>query len=63
MNARRLLLNIVAGIALMLALSASAVAAPEGRATAPEGQITIAVHVTLAPTWFDPAETPGVVTA
>src|SRR5881396_860255 len=31
-------------------------------AAAPEGQITIAVHVSLAPTWFDPAETPGVIT-
>src|SRR5262245_64275071 len=29
---------------------------------APEGQITFAVHVSLAPTWFDPAETPGVIT-
>src|SRR5438093_3181224 len=31
-------------------------------AAAPEGQLTIAVHVSLAPTWFDPAETPGVIT-
>src|SRR6266446_3784327 len=30
--------------------------------TAPEGQIAIAVHVSLAPAWFDPAETPGVIT-
>jgi peptide/nickel transport system substrate-binding protein len=29
-------------------------------AAAPEGQLTWAVHVTLAPTWFDPAETPGI---
>src|SRR5438876_4323138 len=29
---------------------------------APEGQMTWAVHVSLAPTWFDPAETPGVIT-
>ncbi|MGE3541436.1 MAG: ABC transporter substrate-binding protein [Candidatus Tectimicrobiota bacterium] len=28
----------------------------------PAGQVTIAVHVTLAPTWFDPAETPGIIT-
>ena len=26
------------------------------------GQMTWAVHVTIAPTWFDPAETPGVIT-
>jgi peptide/nickel transport system substrate-binding protein len=31
-------------------------------AAAPEGQITFAVHVSLAPAWFDPAETPGVIT-
>ena len=28
----------------------------------PQGQLTWAVHTTLAPTWFDPAETPGIVT-
>ena len=31
-------------------------------AAAPEGQATWAIHVSLAPTWFDPAETPGVIT-
>ena len=31
-------------------------------AAAPEGQVTFAATVTLAPTWFDPAETPGVIT-
>ena len=29
---------------------------------APEGPITFAVHISLAPTWFDPAETAGVIT-
>jgi peptide/nickel transport system substrate-binding protein len=28
----------------------------------PTGQMTWAVHVSIAPTWFDPAETPGVIT-
>jgi peptide/nickel transport system substrate-binding protein len=28
----------------------------------PSGQITYAAHVTVAPTWFDPAETPPVIT-
>jgi peptide/nickel transport system substrate-binding protein len=37
-------------------------AGPEGRSDAPAGQITFAITVTLAPTWFDPAETPGVIT-
>ena len=31
-------------------------------AAAPEGQMTWGVHITLAPTWFDPAETPGIAT-
>ena len=37
---------------------AAAPAAKDG----PGGQMTWAVHVTIAPTWFEPAETPGVVT-
>jgi peptide/nickel transport system substrate-binding protein len=28
----------------------------------PEGTMTWALHVTIAPTWLDPAETPGVIT-
>jgi peptide/nickel transport system substrate-binding protein len=32
------------------------------RAAGPEGQLTWAVHVTLTPTWFDPAETSGIIT-
>jgi peptide/nickel transport system substrate-binding protein len=36
----------------------AAPAAKDGAA----GQMTWAVHVTIAPTWFDPAETPGIVT-
>ena len=28
----------------------------------PQGQLTWGVHTTLAPTWFDPAETPGIIT-
>src|SRR5215467_1893437 len=29
---------------------------------APDGQITIGSHVSLAPIWFDPAETAGIIT-
>jgi peptide/nickel transport system substrate-binding protein len=29
---------------------------------APEGQMTWGVHISLAPTWFDPAETLGIIT-
>src|SRR3974390_2007549 len=31
-------------------------------ATQPEGQLTVAVHFPLAPTLFEPAETPGLIT-
>jgi peptide/nickel transport system substrate-binding protein len=48
-------------LAVLLALFAILVAASPG-AAAPEGQMTWAVHVSLAPTWFDPAETPGIAT-
>ncbi len=52
MNART-----VVAILLLLTLCtwSSAVAAPEG-------QLTTAVHVSMAPTWFDPAETVGIIT-
>jgi peptide/nickel transport system substrate-binding protein len=32
------------------------------RAAAPSGQLTWAIHVSLAPTWFDPADTQGIIT-
>ncbi len=38
------------------------VALPPRADAAPEGQLTWGVHITLAPTWFDPAETPGMIT-
>ncbi len=28
----------------------------------PSGQMSWAIHVTIAPTWFDPSETPGIIT-
>src|SRR6187200_1528883 len=31
-------------------------------ATGPQGELVWAVHTSLAPTWFDPAETPGIIT-
>lgn len=33
-----------------------------GAAAAPQGELVWAVHTTLAPTWFDPAETQGIIT-
>src|SRR5439155_745541 len=44
-------------VALLLAL-----VAPTAAPAAPEGELTWAVHVSLAPTWFDPAETTGIIT-
>jgi peptide/nickel transport system substrate-binding protein len=43
-------------------LVAAALALATPAAAAPEGQMTWAVHITLAPTWLDPAETPGIIT-
>ena len=48
-------------VALLVGLGLVAVTPGASRA-APEGQITWGVHVTLAPTWFDPAEAPGLLT-
>src|SRR3989475_5948978 len=45
----------------MLVVLISIIGASVGGA-APEGQMTWAVHISLAPTWFDPAETPGIIT-
>jgi peptide/nickel transport system substrate-binding protein len=49
-------------LALSLALVLAVAAPGPSKATGPEGQLTWAVHVSLAPTWFDPAETPGIIT-
>jgi len=51
-------LRIVAFVAPLLLVAGAA--APVH--AAPEGQVTWGVHVSLAPTWFDPAETPGIIT-
>jgi peptide/nickel transport system substrate-binding protein len=48
------------GIVLVLLMISATAAAPV--AAAPDGQMTWGVHISLAPTWFDPAETPGIVT-
>ena len=49
----------------VLALSAFGLVAGApgvGLAAAPSDQLTWAVHVSLAPSWFDPAETQGIIT-
>ncbi|HXP02740.1 MAG TPA: hypothetical protein VN808_01380 [Stellaceae bacterium] len=47
-----------------LALAAGALVAGSSGAAiaAPTGQLTWGIHVSLAPTWFDPAETSGLIT-
>ncbi|HKH65740.1 MAG TPA: ABC transporter substrate-binding protein, partial [Reyranella sp.] len=49
----------------LLVLSALGLVAGAPRtafAGSPQGQLIWAVHFSLAPTWFDPAETPGMIT-
>ena len=47
-------------VLLVTALATAGLAGPA--AAAPEGQMTWAIHVTLAPKWLDPGETEAVVT-
>jgi peptide/nickel transport system substrate-binding protein len=47
---------------LLLAVPAAAPVGPRAAVAAPEGTFTWGVHITLAPTWLDPAETPGMIT-
>jgi len=54
MSDRRALSAVLVLLVLGLTAASPAIAA--------EGQMTWAVHISLAPTWFDPAETPGIVT-
>jgi peptide/nickel transport system substrate-binding protein len=50
------------GICLALMLACNVYLGPGEAATRPEGQLTWALHFTIAPTYFDPAETPGIIT-
>jgi peptide/nickel transport system substrate-binding protein len=47
------------GLALVLALTVLGPAAALGQ---PQGQLTYAMHVTVAPVWFDPADNTGIAT-
>src|SRR5205085_3145054 len=53
---RRQLLAFLAAIGLAPGVSGSASAAPPG------GELTWGVHVSLSPSWIDPAETSGLIT-
>ena len=46
---------VCAALLLLFALAGPAAAAPEG-------EMTWGIHISLAPTWFDPAETQGIIT-
>ncbi len=47
---------------VLAALGALSTVARPAYAAAADGQMTIGVHISLAPTWFDPAETAGIIT-
>src|SRR4029453_2144073 len=49
-------------LAITFAGATPSAATPEGRSEAPAGQMIWGVHISLAPTWFDPAETSGIIT-
>src|SRR4029453_7624675 len=48
--------------ALGVVVLACALILPAPATAAPDGQMVWGVHISLAPTWFDPAETPGMIT-
>jgi peptide/nickel transport system substrate-binding protein len=55
--------HIAVGVVLVLSIGLGlSLGGPSAAAAAPEGQMTWAVHISLAPTWFDPAETSGIIT-
>src|SRR5262249_25076146 len=56
--ARRSGQSILAVLALALLIGASCPA----KAARPDGQVTWAVTISLAPSWFDPAEASGIIT-
>jgi peptide/nickel transport system substrate-binding protein len=56
MTYRRVLVLVLAVLVLVLAV------APARGLAAPEGQLIWGVHISLAPIWFDPADTLGMIT-
>jgi peptide/nickel transport system substrate-binding protein len=46
----------------VLVLLLTVIVSPTVGSAAPEGQLTWGVHISLAPTWLDPAEAPGIIT-
>src|SRR5438128_1846954 len=56
------IMKIARGLVIAPLLFLITVSATTPAAAAPEGQLTWGVHISLAPTWFDPAETSGIIT-
>ena len=51
----------IKGVALFLALSVAVICSAGMAASKPEGDLTYAMHVTLAPAWFDPGLNTGII--
>jgi peptide/nickel transport system substrate-binding protein len=49
-------------VSLLVLVFIAVAVSPSGATDASAGQMTWAVHISLAPTWFDPAETSGIIT-
>src|SRR5260370_21258543 len=58
----RLMRHRRAFMASLLVLLLTVIVSPTVGSAAPEGQLTWGVHISLAPTWLDPAEAPGIIT-
>jgi len=58
----RPLLSALLALLLLPAVLLSPPSVPRAGAAGPEGQVVWGVHITLAPTWFDPAEASGMIT-
>src|SRR5262249_52501153 len=56
------LMSRLRGLSLAIFVLMALAIHPATSAAAPEGQMTWGIHVSLVPTWFDPAETTGIVT-
>jgi peptide/nickel transport system substrate-binding protein len=63
MRTVRSLATTVMVVLILVGGASSTAAAADARSGPPVGQMTWAVHVSLAPTWFDPAETSGTITS
>ena len=59
---RRFIMTRTLGLVALLLVALLCVRVPAPAAAPPEGQLTWAVAVSLAPAWFDPAEATGILT-